>query len=194
MRRTRRSATCPRRSSTVCQSRPDRPISTSSDPSTYHTGLGRVDVRPFLNDTFTVRYSLNDRLDENNGSSTGFGSLFATNQDLVDTNLAVSNAHIFSSSMLNEARFSLVRRDLGLPGERSDQSDGDHRRGVHDRGPDELPAVARDQRVSVLGHDDVDALEAHAEVWRRHPLQRRGQPGRPSTRRAPSTSTTCRRT
>jgi hypothetical protein len=29
MRRTRRSATCPRRSSTVCQSRPDRPISTS---------------------------------------------------------------------------------------------------------------------------------------------------------------------
>ena len=85
-----------------------------TDPSTYHTGLGRVDVRPFLNDTFTVRYSLNDRLDENNGSD-GFGSLFATNQDLVDTNLAVSNAHIFSSRMLNEARFSLVRRDLDFP-------------------------------------------------------------------------------
>jgi len=87
---------------------------TITDPSTYHTGLGRVDVRPFLNDTFTVRYSLNDRLDENNGSD-GFGSLFATNQDLVDTNLAVSNAHIFSSRMLNEARFSLVRRDLDFP-------------------------------------------------------------------------------
>ncbi len=84
------------------------------DPSTYHTGLGRADVRPFLNDTFTVRYSLNDRVDENTGS-TQFGPLFANSQDLVDTNLAVSNAHIFSSSMLNEARFSLVRRDLDFP-------------------------------------------------------------------------------
>ena len=37
------------------------------------------------------------------------------NQDMLDTNLAVSNAHIFSGSMLNEVRFSLVRRDLDFP-------------------------------------------------------------------------------
>jgi phosphohistidine swiveling domain-containing protein len=84
------------------------------DPSTYHTGLGRVDIRPFTSDTFTVRYSLNDRVDEN-FNSTQFGPLFAGNQDLVDTNIAASNAHIFSSRMLNEARFSLVRRNLDFP-------------------------------------------------------------------------------
>ena len=37
------------------------------------------------------------------------------NQELVDTNLAASNAHVFSPTMLNEFRFSLVRRDLDFP-------------------------------------------------------------------------------
>ena len=84
------------------------------DPSLYHTWLGRGDYRPWANDTFTVRYSLNDRVDEG-VAALGFGQRFMANQDLLDTNLAVSNAHIFSPRLLNEARFSLVRRDLDFP-------------------------------------------------------------------------------
>jgi Carboxypeptidase regulatory-like domain/TonB dependent receptor-like, beta-barrel len=85
------------------------------DPSMYHTGLGRVDFRPWASDNFTGRYSLNDRFDENGTGALGFGSLFAANQDLVDTNFALSNSHIFSGNKLNEFRFSLVRRDLAFP-------------------------------------------------------------------------------
>ena len=85
------------------------------DPSMYHTGLGRGDYRPFASDNFTVRYSLNDRFDDNAISYLGFGDRFAGYQDLVDTNFAVSNAHTFSSNKLNEFRFSLVRRNLDFP-------------------------------------------------------------------------------
>jgi len=84
------------------------------DPSMYHTWLGRGDFRPWSADNFTVRYSLNDRADDG-VAATGFGSRFMADQALLDTNLAFSNAHIFSGSMLNEARFSLVRRDLDFP-------------------------------------------------------------------------------
>jgi hypothetical protein len=48
-------------------------------------------------------------------SNLGFGSRFAWNQTLIDTNFAASNAHIFASNMVNEFRFSLVRRDLDFP-------------------------------------------------------------------------------
>jgi hypothetical protein len=85
------------------------------DPSLYHTGLGRVDFRPWANDNFTARYSINDRFDENGTGALGFGSRFAANQDLVDTNFAFSNTHVFSNAALNEVRFSLVRRDLAFP-------------------------------------------------------------------------------
>lgn len=85
------------------------------DPSMYHTWLGRGDYRPFASDNFTVRYSLNDRLDDNAISNRGFGARFAGFQELVDTNLAVSNAHTFSANKLNEFRFSLVRRNLDFP-------------------------------------------------------------------------------
>jgi hypothetical protein len=84
------------------------------DPSMYHAYFGRSDYRPWSSDTFTVRYSLNDRADDGI-ASTGFGPRFMANQALKDTNLALSNAHIFSPRMLNEFRFSLVRRDLDFP-------------------------------------------------------------------------------
>jgi len=85
-------------------------------PSRYHTFLGRGDYRLSQNDNLTVRYSLNDRIDQNSRSISNcvFGDRFCGNEDLVDTNLAVSNAHIFSPRMLNESRFSLVRRNLNF--------------------------------------------------------------------------------
>jgi hypothetical protein len=85
------------------------------DPSLYHTWLGRADFRPGPSDTLTARYSLNDRADENAVSNCTFGATFCGSQDLLDTNLAVSNAHIFNARMLNEVRVSLVRRDLDFP-------------------------------------------------------------------------------
>lgn len=85
------------------------------DPSLFHTWLGRADYRPVASDTITARYSLNDRVSENLISNRGFGSLFSGNQALLDTNLAFSNAHVFGAGMLNEARFSFVRRDLNFP-------------------------------------------------------------------------------
>ena len=85
------------------------------DPSLYHTFLGRGDYRPSASDTITARYSLNDRSDTDAISYLGFGPRFAGSQALKDTNLALSNAHIFSPRMLNEFRFSLVRRDLNFP-------------------------------------------------------------------------------
>lgn len=84
-------------------------------PSLYNTYLGRTDVRAGKKDNFTVRYSLNDRTDENAISNCAFGALFCGSQNLMDTNMAVSNTHIFGPRVLNEARFSLVRRDLAFP-------------------------------------------------------------------------------
>jgi hypothetical protein len=84
------------------------------DPSLYKTYLGRGDFHPWTNDNFTFRYSLNDRKDDG-VAATGFGARFMANQKLIDTNLAASNAHVFSPTMLNEFRFSLVRRDLDFP-------------------------------------------------------------------------------
>ena len=64
--------------------------------------------------TVAMRYSLNDRADKNLGNR-NLGERFATHQDLMDTNLAVSNTHIFNSRTLNEFRFSFIRRNLDFP-------------------------------------------------------------------------------
>jgi hypothetical protein len=85
------------------------------DPSTYHTYLGRVDHRLSNNDNVTFRYSYTPREDNNAISNCAFGELFCGSQSLKDTNLAASNTHIFTSRLLNEFRFSLVRRDLSFP-------------------------------------------------------------------------------
>jgi hypothetical protein len=84
-------------------------------PSTYHTYFARVDHQLGSSDRLTFRYSFNDRADENAISNCAFGPLFCGNQDLKDTNIQASDSHIFSSSMLNEFRFSLVRRNLDFP-------------------------------------------------------------------------------
>ena len=86
-----------------------------SDPSLNYSYLGRLDFRAGANDTFTVRYSLNDGENASLTSNLGFGSLFAADQTTIDSNIAVSNTHVFGSRMLNEARVSLVGRDLDFP-------------------------------------------------------------------------------
>lgn len=85
------------------------------DPSTYNTFLARVDHHLSDADTLTLRYSYNGRVDNNAISNLQFGSRFAGFQDLKDTNVALSELHTFSSTVLNEFRFSLVKRDLNFP-------------------------------------------------------------------------------
>jgi hypothetical protein len=85
------------------------------DPSTYYTYLGRGDYRAGANDTVTFRYHLNDRSDTNGvNSNCAFGAVFCASQALLDTNLAASHTKVLGA-LLNEFRFSLVRRDLDFP-------------------------------------------------------------------------------
>jgi outer membrane receptor protein involved in Fe transport len=86
-----------------------------TQPSTYKTYFARGDHRLTNADTFTVRYSYNDRADIDQISNCAFGPLFCGSQALKDTNMAASYTRIMSPSVLNEFRFSWVRRDLDFP-------------------------------------------------------------------------------
>ena len=85
------------------------------NPSKYHTLNVRLDHRLTANDTLTARYYLNDRADVNAISNCNFGAQFCGDQALKDTNAALSYTRVFGSSVVNEARTSWVRRDLGFP-------------------------------------------------------------------------------
>ena len=85
------------------------------NPSKYHTLNVRLDHRLSDNDTITARYYLNDRSDTNAISNCAFGAIFCGDQALKDTNAALSYTRVFGSNVVNEARASWVRRDLGFP-------------------------------------------------------------------------------
>ena len=85
------------------------------NPSKYHSVNLRLDHRFTDNDTVTLRYYLNDRADTNAISNCAFGALFCGDQALKDTNAALSYTRVFGASVVNEARGSWVRRDLGFP-------------------------------------------------------------------------------
>ena len=86
-----------------------------AQPTLFNTYFGRMDFRPSGNDTFTARVQWNDNTNENLTSSTQFGSRFAADQTTIDKNLAFTNTHVFGPAVLNEARFSIVERDLQFP-------------------------------------------------------------------------------
>ena len=95
------------------------------DPSTYKSLLGRARLplgRQRQPSPCATRY--NDRVDDNAISNCGFGELLLRRTRTSRTRTSrCSETHTFSSNLLNEARFSLVKRDLDLPGERSRQPD-----------------------------------------------------------------------
>ncbi|MBI2221604.1 MAG: TonB-dependent receptor [Acidobacteria bacterium] len=86
-----------------------------TSPSTAKSYIARVDHRLTANDNITVRAVHTPREQKELISNCAFGALFCGSQDLKDTNFAASNTHIFTSRLLNEFRFSLVRRDLSFP-------------------------------------------------------------------------------
>lgn len=77
--------------------------------------LIRIDQRIGERDNLTGRYSKNDQTNTDQVSNTQFGSRFAGSQALVDQNLALSETHVFSPRILNEFRFSYIRRNLQFP-------------------------------------------------------------------------------
>ncbi|HEY0051524.1 MAG TPA: TonB-dependent receptor, partial [Pyrinomonadaceae bacterium] len=48
-------------------------------------------------------------------SNLNFGNLFSGDQLLIDHNLALSETHIFNPNLINEFRFSFIRRNLDFP-------------------------------------------------------------------------------
>ena len=77
--------------------------------------IARIDHRLGDSDNLTLRYYYNKRKDDNAISNCNFGPTFCGSQDLKDTNLALSQTHIFGPSVVNEFRFSWVQRDLLFP-------------------------------------------------------------------------------
>ena len=77
--------------------------------------LAKVDVQLTASDTLTVRYARNAYVNGNVYSNTDFGAMFAANEDVRDQNTAVSHTRVFGRNLVNEARFSHLRRDLAFP-------------------------------------------------------------------------------
>jgi hypothetical protein len=86
-----------------------------SQPVDAYNHTFRFDHKITDDDNFTVRYILNKSESTNVISNLNFGSRFSGNQSLKDQNLAISESHVFNSSLLNEFRFSYIRRDLNFP-------------------------------------------------------------------------------
>lgn len=86
-----------------------------SQPANYYTHTLRIDHQFSGKDNLTGRYITNKTTDANVISNLAFGSIFAGDQNVFDQNLAVSETHIFSSAVINEFRFSYIRRNLGFP-------------------------------------------------------------------------------
>jgi hypothetical protein len=78
----------------------------------YYLGRGDVEISQ---NNISGRYIRRKREDTNFTSNTAFGPAFAANQLTTDQNLSFSGTRVFGSSMLNEARFAWIKRDLAFP-------------------------------------------------------------------------------
>ncbi|HKR21476.1 MAG TPA: TonB-dependent receptor, partial [Pyrinomonadaceae bacterium] len=86
-----------------------------SQPADYYTHTLRIDHTFGSKDNLTGRYISNKTTDVNVISNLAFGPIFAGDQNVFDQNLALSETHIFSTKVINEFRFSYIRRNLGFP-------------------------------------------------------------------------------
>lgn len=83
-------------------------------PSDQYNNTLRLDHRIGDADNLTVRYISNKSVDVNVISNTAIPQ-FAGDQNILDQNLAASETHVFSPGLLNEFRFSFIRRNLAFP-------------------------------------------------------------------------------
>ncbi len=86
-----------------------------AQPSDQYNNTLRVDHQIGGADNLTVRYISNKSVDVNVISNTALGPQFSGDQNILDQNLAVSETHIFNPGVLNEFRFSFIRRNLAFP-------------------------------------------------------------------------------
>jgi hypothetical protein len=86
-----------------------------SQPTDEYNYLFRLDHRIDQNNQLTGRYIQRRQAAINQLSNLNFGSLFAGSQNLIDHNLALSEVHVFQPSLINEFRFSYIRRNLNFP-------------------------------------------------------------------------------
>ncbi len=84
-------------------------------PVDQYTHILRIDHKLTDNDNLTGRYISNKPNQPNLVSNLEFGTLFAGAQQVFDQNLALSETHVFSPRVLNEFRFSYIRRNLQFP-------------------------------------------------------------------------------
>ena len=75
----------------------------------------RVDHKISDSDNFTARYIANKPTNADQISNTQFGTLFSGDQVILDQNAALSETHVFNPNLLNEFRFSYIRRNLAFP-------------------------------------------------------------------------------
>ena len=86
-----------------------------TQPSTYHYFMGRIDHRLTDSDNVTLSVLVQQAPGHRPRSATAVRRGLRAHQDLKDTNLAVSETHIFGPTVVNEFRFSWVQRDLLFP-------------------------------------------------------------------------------
>lgn len=86
-----------------------------SQPQDEYNYTARIDHRIDINNNLTGRYIQRRQTAVNIASNTDLGPLFAGNQILIDQNLAISEVHIFQPNLINEFRFSYIRRNLDFP-------------------------------------------------------------------------------
>ncbi len=86
-----------------------------SQPANAYNHTFRFDHKITDNDNLTVRYINNKSDSVNVVSNLNFGDIFSGNQSLKDQNLAISETHVFNSSLINEFRFSYIGRTLDFP-------------------------------------------------------------------------------
>ena len=86
-----------------------------SQPATEWNHTFRFDHQISENDNLTARLIYVKSDSTNVISNLNFGSLFSGDQLLKDWNFAVSESHVFSPSVINEFRFSYIKRNLDFP-------------------------------------------------------------------------------
>ena len=86
-----------------------------NQPATDWNHTFRLDHRLTDNDNLTGRLIYVKSTSTNVISNLNFGPLFAGDQLLKDWNLAISESHVFGPSMVNEFRFSYIKRNLNFP-------------------------------------------------------------------------------
>lgn len=86
-----------------------------SQPADAFNHTMRFDHKITKNDNLTFRYIYNKSDQPNVVSNLNFGELFSGGQLTSDHNLAASEVHVFNPSLINEFRFSYIRRNLDFP-------------------------------------------------------------------------------